>query len=178
MPGPRIAPYFEVSHDVGLALGEGCVAELSDERQLFVVLKGGYCMGYWWKRGDVIVCGTLAASAANVVLMPKGYGWPRLGRQSGYGHLSGDAGEPCRLDRWAVVGSIEYVLRRDSADIWQQVILGDALESPLDIPTDGWDQPKVRRQSFAVKGWSVSNRKQGMLPTRQLSLFTGPAIAA
>ena len=88
MPRPRLAPYFEVKQDGSIPTAEFDTGAFGTQREFFVVIKGGYCMGYWWKRGDIVVCAPVRKSTANVVLMPKGYGWPRLGRQSGYGTLS------------------------------------------------------------------------------------------
>ena len=146
------------------------------ERELFVVIKGGYCMGYWWKRGDIVVCAPVCKSTANVVLRPKGYGWPRFGRQSGYGTLSGDAGEPCRLDRWAVSGSIEWVLRMNADGEWRQIALGDVLEAPGQVH-EGWDIPQTPLSSKTVSGWGEM-AAVAVECGQQLSLFTRPAIAA
>lgn len=176
MSGPRIAPFFEVCHDRSLAVSEGLDEALFTEgRELFVFLHGGYSMGYWWKRGDVIVCSREVSVTANVVLVPRGYGWPRLGRQNGYGDLSGDAGEPCRLDRWLVAGNIMYVCRRDDSGEWREVCLGDSLESPVEQDAFSWDKAVQRPKRFPVSGW---RRPTPSVGERQLSLFTRPGLAA
>lgn len=174
MSGPRIAPFFEVCHDRSLGLESLGDDVREGEQQLFVVLKGGYCMGYWWKRGDVVSCDSGATGAANVVLIPRGYGWPRLGRQNGYGDLCGDAGEPCRFDRWAVAGLIVGLYRCDGAGVWSKIALDKALESPV-WTDESWDRPARVSNGYAVAGWPKGKTtRRG----KQLSLFTHPGIAA
>ena len=175
---PRLAPFFEVMRNNPNAVQGFDRAGVDPCGELFVVTSDGYCMGYWWKSGDIVVCTPVQQSIANVVLMPKGYGWPRLGRQASYGSLFGDAGEPCRLDRWAVVGAIECVLRRGTADVWNEVLIGAQLEEPGAVE-DNWDQPiKVARKSVhPVAGWG-DIAAAAVECGRQLSLFTRPAIAA
>ena len=56
MSAPRLAPFFEVCHDRGLGLSALMQREWEQDEQKFVVLKSGYAMGCWWKRGDVVVC--------------------------------------------------------------------------------------------------------------------------
>ena len=124
--------------------------------------------------GDVIVCSNEVSSTANVVLVPRGYGWPRLGRQNGYGDLCGDAGEPCRLDRWSVAGNILFIHRRASTGVWHQVCLGEALESPVEQGACSWDKPIHVSSRFPVLGWPKKVRG----PERQLSLFTRSGLAA
>lgn len=177
MPRPRLAPYFEVKQEGSIPTTAFDTGAFGAQREFFVVIKGGYCMGYWWKRGDIVVCAPVRKSTANVVLMPKGYGWPRLGRQSGYGTLSGDAGEPCRLDRWSVSGAIEFVLRLNDQGEWRQSVLGELLEAPGDVQ-QGWDLPLSTARPKAVAGWGEVAVSAAAECGQQLSLFTRPAIAA
>ena len=138
-------------------------------------------MGCWWKRGDVVVCARTSTCGTNVVLIPTGYGWPRLGYQTSYGELTGDVGEPCRTDRWQVAGEIKSVLRRGADEIWCSVNHRESLESPVDGATHLWESPGVKVKPYAVSGWATSNESSpssDLVKARQLSLFTRKAIAA
>ena len=182
MSAPRIAPFYEVCHDQSLGLKNIKDFLSALEQHMFVVLKSGYAMGCWWKRGDVVVCSESSSRGTNVVLSPVGYGWPRLGHQTNYGELSGDAGEPCRSDRWRVVGEILYVMRQDAHSAWIKVNKREMLESPVTENVQFWEQPVEPSPVYAVQGWSHvaddAQKRCSQVRARQLSLFTRTAIAA
>ena len=178
MSGFRIAPYYEIRHDRSLGLQDVPINTLSDSAQLFVVLHGGYCMGYWWKRGDVIVCETSKRSNAGVVLVPRGYGWPRLGFRYGAGELKGDAGEPCRSERWVVAGNITDLFRKSECGVWQQLAVGPALESPTDKVVHNWERSASAEQRTSSNRPVQEVRSIRPTNSQQLSLFTTAVLAA
>jgi hypothetical protein len=67
-------------------------------------------------------------------------------------------------------------LRRQRDGVWQIAILGEALESPLDMASASWDEQWV---PVSVQGRSGAGRDQrGGKGKRQLCLFSPSALAA
>ena len=130
MATPRIALFHEVCHREDLALSSFPSSEVSEDDELFVVLSAGHFNGVWWSKGDVVVCGGTADAGNATVLVPHGHGWPRLGNVSAYGRLSGDAGEPCSIDRWNVCGTVRAVYRCVGTRQMERGVLGRGSASP------------------------------------------------
>ncbi len=96
-----------------------------------VVTRWGAVAGFTFRAGDRLVLGQ-EASDGLVLLRPRGYGWPMLGRRSGRGLVAEPGGVPAAPQRWQVVGGVRAVDRdleravADGGDWWVAVRVREA----------------------------------------------------
>ena len=82
----------------------------TDLRGNTVVTRWGSVCGFTFRAGDRVVVGPEHGGGL-VLLRPRGYGWPMLGRRSAGGLVAEPGGVPAAAQRWEVVGGVLAVER-------------------------------------------------------------------
>ncbi len=144
VPRKLHVPAFRDESSVGLSAA-GIEGSTGNQYSPVVVVRWGRIGGFTFRAGDRLVLEEDAGSGL-LLLRPRGYGWPMLGRRAGGALLAEPGGVPAGLRRWQVAASVVGVERAldravvDSGD-WYVVV---RTVSAQGLPT------------FVMRGWCTA----------------------
>jgi hypothetical protein len=107
-----------------------------------LVVRWGRVAGFTFRAGDRLVLGSAESGEGLLLLRPRGYGWPMLGRRQGGQLVAEPGGVRAAPQRWRVAAAVVGVERSLSRSVtdrgtWWVVVQGRGTTSAADLERAG-----------------------------------------